>query len=247
MPTRRRFLAAVATTPALAAEAAPTLFELRRYRMRPGRRDTLLAMFESVFQDAYEAGGTRIVGSFRDLDDADRWVWIRAFPDAVQRGPALANFYGSAAWVAGREAANATIADVAPALLLRSHQEGLPPADAAPAPVFVITVHPLAPQHAAAFPAFFDATVAPTLSALGVAPFASFVSDTRPNAFPRQPVHEGPVFVSVQRFASRAACDAFIEARQAAWRGKVQAALARRLAGPLETMRLQPAPRSRWR
>src|SRR5262245_5112253 len=128
MKTRRRFLqAAAAALPGSrvraandsGADFAPKLFELRSYLCEPGRRDELVAMFEDVFLDAYQAGGARVVASFRDLGEADRWVWIRAFRGAGERGPALKAFYGSAAWKARADACNATIRDISPALLLR--------------------------------------------------------------------------------------------------------------------------------
>ena len=36
--------------------------ELRRYRLRPGRRDTLIGMFEEHFIEPQEAAGSRILG-----------------------------------------------------------------------------------------------------------------------------------------------------------------------------------------
>ena len=78
-------------------------------------------MFERIFLDAYEACGASIVGTFRSLDDPDRWVWIRAFPDAASRGRALAAFYeGEIVDVATPRRAIALIAHVAAAMLLRA-------------------------------------------------------------------------------------------------------------------------------
>ena len=39
-----------------------SLFELRSYSARPGQRDALIGMFESLFLDAYQASGARIGG-----------------------------------------------------------------------------------------------------------------------------------------------------------------------------------------
>lgn len=97
----------------------PRLFELRSYVARPGRRDELIDMFERIFLDAYEVAGARIVGTFRALDDPDRWVWIRAFADAASRGAALRAFYGGEIWLRNATACDALIANVAEALLLR--------------------------------------------------------------------------------------------------------------------------------
>jgi hypothetical protein len=101
-------------------EFASRLFELRSYAAHAGKRDELIDMFERIFLDAYEACGASIVGTFRSLDDPDRWVWIRAFPDAAARGLALAAFYEGETWRCNAEACDRLIAQVAAALLLRA-------------------------------------------------------------------------------------------------------------------------------
>jgi hypothetical protein len=97
----------------------PRLFELRSYTAHPGRRDELIGMFERVFLDAYEAAGARILGTFRSLDEPDRWVWIRAFADPASRGRALSAFYEGEVWRRNADACDALIASVDEARLLR--------------------------------------------------------------------------------------------------------------------------------
>lgn len=97
----------------------PQLFELRSYVAHAGKRDELIDMFERIFLDAYESSGASIVGTFRSLDDPDRWVWIRAFADAVGRGLALRAFYEGEVWMLNAEACDRLIANVGEALLLR--------------------------------------------------------------------------------------------------------------------------------
>jgi hypothetical protein len=97
-----------------------TLFELRRYRARPGRRDELIAMFEAHFRAAYEAAGATILASWTVPDEPDRWVWIRAFTDAAARRRALEGFYGGEVWSRLGPACNATIADAREARVLRA-------------------------------------------------------------------------------------------------------------------------------
>src|SRR5687767_14085568 len=55
--------------------------ELRQYTLHPGQRDVLIELFEREFVETQEAEGMRIVGQFRDLDNPDRFVWLRGFPD----------------------------------------------------------------------------------------------------------------------------------------------------------------------
>jgi len=93
--------------------------ELRQYTLHPGRRDVLIDLFDREFVEPQEAVGMTVMGQFRDLDDADRFVWLRGFPDMAARQPGLAAFYGGPVWQAHREVANATMVDSDNVLLLR--------------------------------------------------------------------------------------------------------------------------------
>lgn len=95
------------------------IFELRQYTLHPGKRDTLIELFEREFLEPQEACGMHIPGQFRDLDDPDRFVWFRGFPDMQQRKEELTCFYGGPVWKANRDAANATMIDSDDVLLLR--------------------------------------------------------------------------------------------------------------------------------
>jgi hypothetical protein len=79
-----------------------SVLELRQYTLHPGRRDTLITLFDREFIEPQEEVGMRVVGQFRDLDDPDRFVWIRSFPDMAARAESLAAFYGGPIWAAHR-------------------------------------------------------------------------------------------------------------------------------------------------
>src|SRR5512133_2466430 len=102
--------------------------ELRQYTLRPGQRDVLIDLFDRHFVESQEAEGMAIVGQFRDLDDPDRFVWIRGFDSMPSRARALAAFYGGPAWKANHAEANATMTDSDNVLLLRpvSARSGFP-------------------------------------------------------------------------------------------------------------------------
>src|SRR2546421_11181848 len=68
--------------------------ELRQYTLRPGQREVLIDLFDRELVESQEAAGMAIVGQFRDLDDPDRFVWIRGFSSMPARARALASFYG---------------------------------------------------------------------------------------------------------------------------------------------------------
>ncbi|MGW3042566.1 hypothetical protein ACWC9T_21580 [Kitasatospora sp. NPDC001159] len=65
------------------------------------------------------AVGITVGGRFRDLDDPDRFVWLRAFPSMPERRRSLEAFYSGPVWHAHRDAANATMVDSDDVLLLR--------------------------------------------------------------------------------------------------------------------------------
>ncbi|MFL6248081.1 MAG: NIPSNAP family protein [Thermoanaerobaculia bacterium] len=113
------------------------VFELRQYTLHPGKRDALIELFEREFLEPQEACGMSIPGQFRDLDDPDRFVWFRGFPDMPRRKEALTCFYGGPVWKANRDAANATMIDSDDVLLLRLVEGAFP----ASAPRYYVTVY----------------------------------------------------------------------------------------------------------
>lgn len=179
------------------------IYELRRYTMRPGGRDTLIELFEREFIETQEAAGMRVAGSFRDPDAPGTYPWLRAFPDMASRKAALEAFYGGPVWLANRDAANATMADSDDVLLLRALMEPpqweRPPVGTTELPpsLYVATIYHVEDG----FAAFFAAEVAPVLAEAGVPVVASFESEHSENTYPLLPVRSGEnVFVWFARF-----------------------------------------------
>jgi len=75
-------------------ECCCPVVELRQYRLHPGARDTLVRIFDEHFVESQERCGMCVIGQFRDLDNPDRFVWLRGFPDMGARTRALEAFYG---------------------------------------------------------------------------------------------------------------------------------------------------------
>jgi len=199
------------------AEALSVL-ELRQYTLHPGRRDALIALFEREFVEPQEDAGMRLLATFRDLDDPDRFVWMRGFADMAARAESLAAFYGGPVWKAHRDAANATMVDSDNVFLLRplGCDQGLmaalqrrPPAGSAARPgggVFTITLCPLRRPADEALVHAFDQHVHPWWVGVGGDLLACWVSEDAPNTFPRLPVREGePVIAWLTRFDDEAA------------------------------------------
>ena len=193
--------------------------ELRQYTLRPGQRDVLIDLFDREFVESQEAEGMAIVGQFRDLDDPDRFVWIRGFDDMPSRARALAGFYGGPAWKANSAAANATMIDSDNVLLLRpvNERSGFPaPAAGRPAAGstqawpsrVLVTIYQRDQPFDQAFADFFDRQVRPALTEAGATPLACLQTEHAENTFPALPVRTGEnVFVWLARFPSQAHLD----------------------------------------
>lgn len=187
------------------------VLELRQYTLKPGRRDELIALFEREFIESQDAEGMDIIGTFRDLDNPDRFVWLRGFPNMEERAKSLAAFYGGPVWKAHRNAANDTMIDSDNVLLLKPAWNGSGfPAGSARAPVGAT-----APRGGGvtATICYFETPVpnefvvafrTTTVQRLGSQFLAAFVSEASANTFPALPVREGEnVFVCFSRSAPR--------------------------------------------
>lgn len=200
------------------------IVELRQYTLHPGRRDVLIDLFEREFVDSQEALGMTLIGQFRDLDDPDRFVWLRAFPDMEARRRSLEAFYSGPVWQANRDAANATMIDSDDVLLLTplggiavpAPGERGPRGARGPGPGRVLAgVHALDGPHDSLPRRFRDVAVSALRNA-GAGPVAALATEAGTNTFPRLPVREGErVLVWLAAFAdpmaADAACDVFTE------------------------------------
>lgn len=230
------------------------VYELRNYTLHPGQRDVLIDLFEQHFVESQAAVGAEVRGTFRNLDDPDRFVWIRSFADHAARAAALDAFYTGETWRAHRSAANATMIDSDNVLQLQRVAGALPTQDHPPlgAPcadsLFVGDTFHLPPHADEAFAAFFADEIASMLRDAGGAPLAMFRTDPSPNAYPRLPIRNETVFVTLTRFASLNAHNAHLDALAAnpAWLRSI-AALRQRVIAPNETLRLKPTARSALR
>jgi hypothetical protein len=118
----------------------------------------------------------RVLGTFRDLDREDRFVWLRAFDDMASRLSGLTAFYSGAVWKQHGPVANTTMVSVDDVLLLHPVTDLVLPVarDLTTAESeLVVTVH--------------DRSLLPDLDpGLGL-----LESDTSHNDFPALPVREG--------------------------------------------------------
>ena len=232
------------------------IMELRQYTLRGGQRDVLVSMFEQKFLDPQNALGAHIIGTFRDLDDPDRFVWMRGFRDMPARQAALTAFYGGPVWAASRAEANATMIDSGNVLLLHPAGPGLgfpasPPQEApARGGLISASIYYLGPVGAGEFASVFAQSILPHLVSLGAQPIAQLVTEETPNNFPRLPIREGErTFIWFARWHDEAAEEDFSrKLRQlSGWRDSVPETVLPALMRKPERLRLAPTLRSELR
>lgn len=178
----------------------PAVIELRQYTLRPGRRDELIELFDREFVETQEEVGMSVLGQFRDLDDPDRFVWLRGFRDMRTRHRALTDFYGGPVWARHGPQANDTMIDSDDVLLLRpvpagsgftaAPSERAPAGAPAPDRFVAATVWSFAPGRDEGIELIRDGLL-PVLAETGPAPLALLATEHAANTFPRLPVRTG--------------------------------------------------------
>ncbi|MGH6615009.1 NIPSNAP family protein [Sphingomonas sp.] len=244
---------------ALAVDAPATqkVIELRQYKILKGGRDAMIALFEREFVDSQEMLGMRLIGQFRDLDDPDRFTWIREFESMAARATALNAFYFGPVWKAHRSEANALLDDNDNVLLLHPATNGLgfgpqarPAIADGPAGLVIATIHYLWKDAGEGFTSFFNERMRPTLTAVGLPVLSAYVPEREPNNFPQLPVRQSEkLFVWFTRVADTAAYDNAMAALHAdkVWQAAAGPAVDDFEERAPQILRLAPAPRSALR
>lgn len=253
-------LLAIATTNVSGsqAEACCPILELRQYTIYPGKRDALIALFEESFIESQEATGITLVAQFRDINNPNRFVWIRGFAGMAERERALNAFYSGSVWRSHRDAANAMLFDNDDVLLLHPAAEsagfalsGLKRAaashPASTAALVVATIYYLDAQLDCEFLERYQREAKPLFERAGARILAELVTEKSVNNFPRLPVREGEnVFVTVARFGNRSAYGRYLDAlaQDERWSKELFPILYRNVKRPPEVLMLEPTPRS---
>lgn len=255
---RRVLLAGVAglafQKPSTGEEHLPSsheVFELRQYTLRGGQRDTLISIFEKHFMESQVALGAAVVGMFCDLDDPDRFVWIRGFRDMSTRRQALEGFYGGPIWHTYGPAANATMIDSANVLLLRPISTGqsfveLPAKNAVAGGMFGADIYYLDTAPQGQFSQFFDGNLVPIITAAGGQLVARLTTEESHNDS-RLPVREHDrTYVCITRWAHPEMHAKFVGhyANLTGWRDSASEAILPALMRKPERLRLAPTGRS---
>jgi quinol monooxygenase YgiN len=234
------------------------IVELRQYTLHPGKRDTLIDLFDREFVETQEAVGIQVIGQFRNLDDADQFVWLRGFNDMEAREQSLNAFYNGPVWKEHRDAANATMIDSDNVLLLRlAHLSSGFSVNGNRSPVgsrakqdgfIACTIYYFDASVDSKFIHYFEDVIKPTLTDAGASILAYFVTEDSPNTFPRLPVREGEnLFVWFAGFRDEEAYELHLAAlaESKTWTDEISKSLNRKLKRKPEVLKLSPTSRSR--
>jgi hypothetical protein len=233
--------------------------ELRQYTLHPGQRDKLIEVFDEAFVEGQEDRGMHISGQFRDLDDPDRFVWLRGFTDLDARADALNGFYYGPVWEARGPEANVTMKDSDNAMLLTPIELGPGyPAPGAPRPPLGATEIPRsviagAVYHRGSaddgFAEFFNDRIVPVLTGTGAVLTATFETLAAENNFPALPLRDETVLAWFATFPNDAAYDEHRRqlAASRTWQRDVLPEIVCRSVAAPQQLRLRPTARSQLR
>ena len=72
--------------------------EVRSYRIKPGRRAEFIHFFETRAVPALRSHGMKILGPLLDLENPNKFVWLRSFPSLEERERMKDDFYEGPLW-----------------------------------------------------------------------------------------------------------------------------------------------------
>lgn len=80
------------------------IIEVRNYKVKAGQRAAFIAFFERRAVPAMRSAGMQVFGPLLCLDDADSFVWLRAYASREERERIGTAFYDGSVWKSELEA-----------------------------------------------------------------------------------------------------------------------------------------------
>ena len=74
------------------------IVEVRSYRIKPGKRDEFIRLFETRAVAAMRSYGMQVTGPFLDVENPNKFVFLRSFPSLEERDRMKDAFYGGELW-----------------------------------------------------------------------------------------------------------------------------------------------------
>lgn len=105
------------------------IIDLRDYTLTPNTRDKFIERCETLLFPEQKRLGATILGTFRDANNPNSVVWLRAMPDMAERQRILTAFYSDGkVWKANRSEVNSWIVDSDNVLLVKPVSDLMTPA-----------------------------------------------------------------------------------------------------------------------
>ncbi len=74
------------------------IVEVRSYRITPGKRDEFVDLFKQRSIQALQAHGMKVVGPLIDLENPNKFLFLRGFPSMEDLRRMKDEFYGGRLW-----------------------------------------------------------------------------------------------------------------------------------------------------
>ena len=74
------------------------IVEVRSYRIKPGHREEFIKFFETRSIPALRAHGMKVLGPLIDLENPNKFVFLRSFPSLEDRERMKNEFYEGELW-----------------------------------------------------------------------------------------------------------------------------------------------------
>ena len=74
------------------------IVEVRSYRIKPDRRAEFIEFFEKRSIPALRSHGMQVMGPLIDLENPNKFVWLRSFPSLEDRDRMRKEFYEGDLW-----------------------------------------------------------------------------------------------------------------------------------------------------
>jgi NIPSNAP protein len=74
------------------------IVEVRSYRIKPGKRAEFIDLFEKRAIPALRSYGMKIIGPLLDVENPNKFVFLRSFPSLETREQMKNDFYGGEIW-----------------------------------------------------------------------------------------------------------------------------------------------------
>lgn len=171
------------------------IIDLRDYTLTPNTRDKFIERCETLLFPEQKRLGATILGTFRDANNPNGIVWLRAMSDMAERKRILTAFYSKGeVWKANRREVNSWIVDSNNVLLVKPAE--FMPISELMAPATKTTDHSIVVMYTCLRQELFNVAkeldgVSEAISDVGGRMLVKLETDPSKNNYPLHPIRTG--------------------------------------------------------